>query len=208
VTAVRSPHALVIAAGYAVSLALYSRLPTQIPPLGRPLVALLLPTAAAVTYVLLRRLSVRHPVDPVNPLEPIAIYDAVMLRLIAFLIGVHATALFGMAGMLRGRPWAARIVPLMLGLTMVGVGNLLPRLRPNLAFGIRTARTLTDRAEWLRTHRLAGYALVALGLVLVVSGVAIPPPVGPSMIVVVAPAAAIGTLVLVFRSPRSAGAGR
>jgi hypothetical protein len=151
-TAGRTPHALVLAAGYVLAVVLYTRLPDQIPPLGRPMVAFLLPTAAAVTYVLLRRLFLHHPVAAVNTAEAVAVYDAVMLRLITFLIGVHATALFGIAGMLRGHSWAARLVPVMLGLTVVGVGNLLPRIRQNLAFGIRTARTLADRGAWLRAR--------------------------------------------------------
>src|SRR5437773_3497585 len=51
---------------------------------------------------------------------------------------LHATVLAGLLGMLRGQEWAAQIVPLMLGSTMISVGNLLPRTRPHLAIGIRT----------------------------------------------------------------------
>jgi hypothetical protein len=32
----------------------------------------------------------------------------------------------------------------------MAIGNLLPRVRPNVAIGIRTSRTLRDRDAWLR----------------------------------------------------------
>jgi immunity protein, SdpI family len=192
-----SPHVLLVAAGYGLGAALYPAIPDEVP-LARPMAAFLLPTAAAVTYGLLRGLCTRHPVGEASP-DAVATYDAVMLRLILFLMGVHATVLLGLQGMLWGRSWAARIVPVLLGLAMIGIGNLLPRTRPNLAIGIRTARTLADRAQWAHTHRIAGYALVGLGLVVVVAGVALPPPIGPGMIQLVAPVAALGVLVLRFK---------
>src|SRR3954464_7286402 len=55
----------------------------------------LLPTAALVTYAMLRRLIARHPVEGVDSLDVLATYDAMMLRLILFLIGVHAIVLVG-----------------------------------------------------------------------------------------------------------------
>jgi uncharacterized membrane protein len=206
----RSPHALVIAAGYTLGAALYDRLPEQIPPSwtvagrdilpGRAMVAFLLPTAAAVTYFLLRGLCERHPVDAESSPHALATYDAVMLRFISFLMGVHAIVLAGLLGLLRGRGWAAQIVPVLLGLVMIGIGNLLPRTRPNLAIGIRTSRTLSDRTMWMHTHRIAGYAVVGLGGVVLVAVIALPPPLGPAMILLVAPAAVLGVAVLVYRS--------
>jgi uncharacterized membrane protein len=52
----------------------------------------------------------------------------------------------------------------------VAVGNLLPRTRPNLALGIRTARTLSDRRLWMLTHRVGGYVVVAVGIATTFSG--------------------------------------
>jgi uncharacterized membrane protein len=205
----RSPHVLVVVAGYALgALALSSGLPQEIPPswsvpgrgavwLGAPMVAFLLPTAVAVTDALLRGLSVRYPVDETIAVNVLAIYDAIMLRFMIFVVGVHATVLAGVLGMLRGQEWAAQIVPLMLGFTMISIGNLLPRTRPNLVIGIRTRRTLSDRSLWIRVHRSAGYMFVACGAVLVLSAVTVPRPFGPAMILLVGPAALVGTCVLV-----------
>jgi uncharacterized membrane protein len=210
----RSTQSLVIFAGYVLGLfALYWGLPEQLPPswtvpgrgtlwLGTAMVAFLLPTAVAVTDLLLRGLCVRHPIDEPSSMNVLAIYDAIMLRFMVFVMGVHATVLVGLLGMLSGRGWAAQIVPLMLGFTMISIGNLLPRTRPNLAIGIRTHRTLSDRAFWIRTHRSAGYMVVASGAVIVLSAIAVPGPVGPGMILLVGPAALVGTWLLIRFSGR------
>jgi uncharacterized membrane protein len=206
--ALRSTQSLVILAGYVLgALALYWGLPEEIPPswtvpshgtlwLGVPLVAFLLPTAVAVTDLLLRRLCVRHPIDEPGSMNVLAIYDAIMLRFGIFVMGVHGAVLLAMLGLLSGREWAAQIVPLMLGFTMISIGNLLPRTRPNLAIGIRTRRTLVDRTLWIRVHRSAGYMVVACGAVIVLSAMTVPGPVGPGMILLVGPASLVGMWLL------------
>jgi immunity protein, SdpI family len=209
---IRSPHTFLIVAGYGLGVALYAGLPDQIPPtlsvsgrstvwLGGPMVAFLLPTAAAITDALLRGLCVRHPIDEPDSTSILAVYDAVMLRFILLVMGVHAMVLAGLRGMLWGHEWTAQVVPVMLGLTMIGIGNLLPRTRPNLAIGIRTRRTLSDRALWIRMHRFAGSLLVALGCVIVLAAFAVPAPIGTGMILLVGPAAMFGIFLrmLYFR---------
>ena len=206
-----SPKNLVIVAGYALgAAAMWAGLPEEIPPswtvsglgtfwAGGPMVAFLLPTAVAVTDVLLRGLCHKHPVDGGSARNVVAIYDAIMLRFMVFVMGVHAMVLAALLGLLRGREWADQLVPVMLGLTMIGIGNLLPRTRPNLAIGIRTPRTLSDRHVWTRTHRSAGYLTVTLGVVIVVSALAVPAPIGPGMILLVGPAAILGICFLLRR---------
>jgi len=126
-----------------------------------------------------------------------------MLRVTVFVVGVHGAVLLAVLGRLSGRRWAAELVPLMLGFTMIGIGNLLPKTRPNLAIGIRTRLTLSDRALWIRVHRWAGYLMVGCGAVIVLSAMAVPRPVGPGMILLVGPAALAGTCLLVrFSRPR------
>jgi uncharacterized membrane protein len=89
---------------------------------------------------------------------------------------------------------------------MISVGNLLPRTGPNLAIGIRTQRTLADRGYWLNTHRRAGYMVVICGAVIVLSALAVPKPVGPGMILLVGPAALVGTWLLLRSHGRHAHA--
>jgi uncharacterized membrane protein len=207
-----------ILAGYALGAgALYGRLPAEIPPswtgpsgdvtwLGAPMVAFLLPTATAVIESLLRGLFQRHPIDQHNAANALLVFDAIIARVAVFVLGVHAAVLAGVLGRLFDQEWAAQIVPLMLGITLISVGNLLPRTRPNLAIGIRTQRTLSDRTCWIRTHRHAGYLVVACGAVLVLSALAVPKPVGPGMILLVGPAALVGMWLLLRLHGRHAHA--
>jgi uncharacterized membrane protein len=123
---------------------------------------------------------------------------------VAFLTAMHATVLLGLAGSLSGRPSAARIVPSLLGVTLIAIGNLLPRTRPNRAFGIATPNTLADRELWIRIHRTAGYLLVLLGCVILVGAVAMPVPLGPRMGRLVEPAVLFGIPALIIHSRRLA----
>jgi uncharacterized membrane protein len=207
-----STRTLVVLAGYGLGgLALYWGLPEQVPPswavsahrtlwLGNLMAAFLLPTAAAITDRLLRGLRVKSPVHEPNPVNGLATYDAIMLRFTIFVMGVHGAVLLAMVGMLSGRRWTAQVVPLMLGFTMISIGNLLPRTRPNLAIGIRTRVTLSDRAHWIRVRRSVGYMVVGCGVVIVLSAMTVPRPVGPGMILLVGPAALAGTCLLVRSS--------
>ena len=168
------------------------------------MVAFLLPTAVAVVDMQLRGLCVRHPIDQPGTLAVLASVDAIVARVAVFVVGVHAAVLAALLGLLAGREWAAHVVPLMLGVTMVSVGNLLPRTRPNLAVGIRTRRTLSDRRYWLTLHRHAGYLVVTCGIVIVLSALAVPGPVGPGMILLVGPVALVGTWLLLVLQRRQA----
>ena len=217
----RTPQSMTYAAvliGYALGVvALCSGLPTEIPPswrasdgevlwLGRSMVAFLLPTAVVATNILLRSLCVRHPIDQHSTASVLVIVNAIMARIAVFIVGVHIAVLAGLLGLLSGREWAAQVVPLMLGVTIISVGNLLPLTRPNLAIGIRTRRTLSDRAYWLNTHRRAGYMLVICGAVVVLSALTVPRPVGPGMILLIGPATLVGTWLLLRLQGRHADA--
>ena len=62
-----------------------------------------------------------------------------------------------------------RVVPALVGLQFIILGNALPRARPNWWFGIRTPWTLSSDRVWARTHRVGGYLLAAAGLVLLIA---------------------------------------
>jgi uncharacterized membrane protein len=166
----------IIAFGYIASTVAYSRLPGPYLMGDRgvrfftEMIAVLLPTTAAVTYLLLRRLWVRDSIRERGPTFE-ATYDAILFRIILFVIVLHVAVMAGMVGLLHGQLFAPRLVVILAGLVFVGVGNLLPRTRPNLVIGIRTSRTLADRGLWIRTHRVGGYVTVGLGVVIVLAGV-------------------------------------
>ena len=207
----RWSYYLAVAVGYVLgAVALYAGLPEGIPPrlalghstfwLGAPMVAFLLPTFLVVTDVLLRSLSSRNASIERSPTAIVEVHDAIMLRIVFFVLGVHAMMLARLFDLLRGHAWTSRVVPLMLGLTIVSVGNLLPKTRPNLAIGIRTERTPSDRAFWVRIQRSMGYLLVTLGALLILSAITIPAPLGALMILIAGPAAIIAAPIIVWRT--------
>jgi uncharacterized membrane protein len=56
-------------------------------------------------------------------------------------------------------------VNLLTGTLFIGLGNVLPRLRPNWWMGIRTPWTLESDRVWRETHRVGGRVFVAAGVV-------------------------------------------
>lgn len=56
------------------------------------------------------------------------------------------------------------IVPLLVGLMMVIIGNWLPKCKPSWTLGIKLPWTLADENNWNRTHRFAGPVWVVCGM--------------------------------------------
>jgi uncharacterized membrane protein len=133
--------------------------------------------------------------------------DAIVFWLVLFIAALHGTVLIGLLGrgfIGRAGPLVPRLAPLLFGLGLIAVGNLLPRLRPNVVIGIRTSRTLTDRRAWLRVNRAAGYIAVALGLGVVAVALLVPP--GPQVMAVIGGMGGVAVTVLVAWTWREAHA--
>jgi hypothetical protein len=164
-----------IGIGCLASLALYPELPgvsrsALAPALAQSLVAFGLPTAATVTYLILRRLWGEPAAERVLDAESEAAHRGIGVRLVIFIMALHVLVLLNLGGVQWIHNWGPRLVVVLFGGVFIAIGNLLPRTRPNLALGIRTTRTLTDRQLWIRLHRTCGYLAVALGTVIVISG--------------------------------------
>jgi uncharacterized membrane protein len=129
------------------------------------LIACALPATAAVIYVTFRPLW-HHAA---GPSEVGGAHKAITLHAVVFVLVLYALALAALADVPGVRPLAPRTVAVLVGLCFVGVGNLLPRTRPNLLIGIRTTRTLGDRTLWVRIHRTCGYLTVGFGIVVVLA---------------------------------------
>jgi uncharacterized membrane protein len=166
-------HLIPIALGYGVSIALYSKLPAALDapsfvPL-RPFTAFMLPTATAITIALMQMVWSR---DSVRTLDAPATdaCRAIGYALTLFVMAIHILAMVNLAGGTWIRPWAPRLVVILFGALLIGVGNLLPRTRPNLVVGVRTQVTLGNRQIWMQVNRVAGYATVGVGTVMIASG--------------------------------------
>jgi hypothetical protein len=167
-------HLVVLAVGIGVSIVVSS---TWFGPLigydGQPrsqqvLTIFLLPTTASVIYAVLRSVQKRQ-LMVADAMTPDPAVQAIIFWILLFLICVHVIVLAVLIGVKAIQPWASRAVVIVLGLTLMAIGNLLPRTRPNVALGIRTSRTLTDRHLWMLVHRVGGYIGVAVGIITVLT---------------------------------------
>jgi uncharacterized membrane protein len=194
------PPAL-IAGAYAFSVAVYSRLPERVPThwnaagevngwSGRALGAFLLPTLSLgfwLLFLALPRLDPRRA----NYARFGGTYSLVVTAIILFEVTLHVLLL----GAALGWPIAVdTVITVGVGLLLLLLGNVMPRLRPNWFIGIRTPWTLSNDRAWEKTHRVGGYILSAAGLVVVVAAM-LPAPWKIWVIVATAASASLGTVV-------------
>lgn len=62
------------------------------------------------------------------------------------------------------------LMPILLGLLFVAIGNYMPKCKQNYTIGIKIPWTLASEENWNRTHRLAGWVWVGGGVVMLLSG--------------------------------------
>jgi hypothetical protein len=168
-------HLFVLAAGFLGSAAVYTNLLGPYltfsgeGPVGVLMKLFLMPITAASIMLIVASLRAPRP-NPVDPSPADAAIDGIVFFVVLFLIGVHALLLSVLLSVPWVGSWASRGIVVLVGLALIGIGNLLPRTRPNRALGIRTARTLADRQIWMLTHRVSGYIAVAVGAVTIWGG--------------------------------------
>ncbi len=165
---------LIVGAAFALSLAAWPFLPGSVPAswglppaagawVSRTMAAFLLPLVAAAVSAILGRLLAADARASARASSR-ATCELATDAGIVLILGTHATLV---TTLLAGpRPWLAYALPLLVGLVALVVGNALPRIRPNAAFGIRTPWTVGDVRVWATAHRAGGYIMVAYGLVI------------------------------------------
>lgn len=177
---------LLIGGVFAFSLAAYGRLPERIvthwsaagTPNGyssRVVGAFLLP---GITLLLWGLLRVIPAIDPrrANIEKFRDAYETLILVFVVMLAVIHVIIL----GSALGWPIpVAQVTPLVVGALFVVLGNLLPRFRSNFFMGIRTPWTLSSETVWMKTHRVGGYVMVAVGILVMVAAFLPPQFFGP-----------------------------
>ncbi len=150
--------------------------------------AFLLPIIMAGTWILL---SVLPRIAPRGyRLDSfMGAYGIICLTILALLFGIATFVLLAAKG---ERVPMQHIVPVLMGLLLVIVGNYFGKLRKNFFAGIRTPWTLASDEVWTRTHRLGGWLFVTGGLASVAAGLFAPPASVPFILIAV-----IGVLVIV-----------
>jgi uncharacterized membrane protein len=168
--------ALVIATAAALSAAVYPRLPERMPVhwtlsgevdrFGTRIEGVWLVPAVMVAVWLATRLLPRIDPRQANYAKMQSTYDFVVAAILTVMLAMHVVVLA--AGLGYVVPMR-RFLPLLFGAFFVALGNVLPRTRPNWWFGVRTPWTLSSDRVWTRTHRVAGYAMTATGVVVLVA---------------------------------------
>jgi len=60
--------------------------------------------------------------------------------------------------------YSVNIIFVILGISFILIGNLLPKLPSNFYMGIRTPWSLTSEENWRKTSRFGGYAFITAGI--------------------------------------------
>lgn len=98
-------------------------------------------------------------------------YETIVFGVVLVMLGLHAALL---AAALHQPGIATRILGTSFGVSLMVMGNVMPRLRPNWVAGLRTKRTLDDPQLWRSAHRTFGTSLVVSGLLTAVVAIATP----------------------------------
>lgn len=61
------------------------------------------------------------------------------------------------------------IAQIFIGVLIMILGNILPKVKQNYSFGIKLPWTLNDEDNWNRTNRLAGWCMVIAGIIIIVT---------------------------------------
>ncbi len=90
-----------------------------------------------------------------------ATYWQITNLVLCFLLSIHLLVL----GSALGWPLPInRVIPVVVGLLLIVMGNFMPRIRPNWFLGIRTPWTLSSDSVWRQTHRIGGVCLMVAGI--------------------------------------------
>lgn len=93
-------------------------------------------------------------------------YDTIKLLLVLCFVAIGWMTVAVSLGLPLDIGVMARVIS---GLLMIGLGNLMGRLKRNYFVGIKTPWALADDEVWRRTHRRGGYVFVILGMVFLLS---------------------------------------
>ena len=63
----------------------------------------------------------------------------------------------------------SRIVPALIGILFIILGNYLPKCKQNYTVGIKLPWTLNSEENWNRTHHLSGYLFILAGVIMLMT---------------------------------------
>jgi uncharacterized membrane protein len=92
-------------------------------------------------------------------------YNAIRIALVLFMALIYGLAISSAFGYQFD---STSIVFTAMGLLFIVLGNFMGKIRPNWFVGVRTPWTLSSKLSWDKTHRLAGWLFVLMGLLFLV----------------------------------------
>lgn len=180
---------LIVVASIIITAVVFPRLPATLPThwnlsgqvdgySSRAWGAWAMPSMLLLLWAMLRWLPAIDPRGE-NYARFTGAFEGIIVLVMLFVFAAHMVILAAALG----QPVSMdRLAPAGMGLLLMGVGNLLPRARPNWFVGIRTPWTLSNDRVWERTHRVGGYFLVFGGALIVVAAIAAPTLAFPVMV--------------------------
>ena len=63
-----------------------------------------------------------------------------------------------------------KVIPAIIGILFIVMGNYMAKLKPNWFMGIRTPWTLSNEEVWNKTHRLGGKLFILMGVLMLLIG--------------------------------------
>ena len=171
-----SYNAILIAAAVIVSIGVYNKLPEMIPShwniygevdgyTPKMFGAFLSPAIMLFTWAGMKFLPKLDPRK--NNYEKFEkSYLITICGLITFFMVLHLVTLSAAMG---ASVSVEKIVPVIVGLIFVLIGNYLPKVKSNFFFGIKTPWTISNEVSWKKTHRLGGKLFVISGIAIILS---------------------------------------
>jgi uncharacterized membrane protein len=175
-------HLALIAAMFVLAAATWSSAPEQIPVHWNAYGAvdryggkfeglLLLPLLALAVYGLFLLVPKLDP-GRANYEQFAAAYSTLRIAVTLLLAAVYALLQLTIHGYAVD---ISMVGPMLVGLLFIVIGNLLGKVRPNWAVGIRTPWTLSSKTSWDKTHRVGGRLFIVAGILMMLTSVLGPP---------------------------------
>jgi hypothetical protein len=130
--------------------------------------AFFLPTTALVTCVGQAVFGVRTDDEPSR--ASAGVIATATTALCSFALSLQVLLLTTLVDAPIRLPAPARAAMVLLGLHLVVVGNVIPRLRPRAHLDVAVRMTDRRRHAWMRAYRMAGYLCVVIGATVAIAG--------------------------------------
>jgi uncharacterized membrane protein len=134
---------------------------------GKAVGLLVIPLTALGVYVLLMLLPLLDP-GRRNYQSFAGAYNAIRVSIIAFMTVVDVVMVLVALGY---QVDVTAAITIATGAMLVVLGNFMGKIRPNWFVGVRTPWTLSSKLSWTKTHRLAGWLFIVMGMLVAVLGI-------------------------------------